>query len=284
MKPSRLIARIFMSAVAWASAAPASAALVTFDFNSIPLTGNGSHTSSTTLDGLNRAADSYLIQNYMNATLAAASIASTATVTGALATLNYTADGYGYGPTLGTSDGATSYSDSTQPSLATPDKFIMNDNFPIFGTKSDAIQIVLTNVALGTVSFDWEIFPDATCSSGSCATHPSDANFPDLDFWVDGVHEGATPTFSASMIPGHSPQGIGTASFTLNLAAGTHTLRFEDWPPEIGIDNLRIDTCGSGCVRTNTVPEPSPLSLAGIAIVLLALFELKASRGRSAID
>ena len=269
--------RIFVVILASTIAVPASATMVTFDFNSIPLT--GPDTSSTTLDGLNRAADSALIQSYMNTTLSAASIASTATVTGALATLNYTADGFGYGPTLGTSDGATSYTDSTHPSLATPDKFIMNDNFPIFGGGSGYIQITFSNIALGTVSFDWEVFADNACSTSPCTTTPSNPNFPTMEFYVDGVHEGATPhTFSASVISGHDPQGIGTASFVLNLPAGTHTLKFVDWPPEIGVDNLRICTDANGCLG-RTVPEPSPLPLAGTALALLALFHAKARRG-----
>jgi MYXO-CTERM domain-containing protein len=217
-----------------------------------------------------------LIQSNMNAALVAASIPSTATVTGALATLNYNADGFGFGPTLGTSDGATSYTDLTHPSLATPDKFIINDNFPIFGnTGSNSITIQLTNIALGTVSFDWEIFADGTCISTPCGS-----NFPTMDFWVDGVHRGSTPTFSASVISGHAPQGIGVASFALNLPAGTHTLTFVDWPPEIGIDNLTIQTCGSsdrGCLG-QSVPEPSPLPLAVLALALLALVRWDARR------
>jgi hypothetical protein len=272
-EPKMKTKHLIIGAFVLATAAPASATLITFDFNSIPLTGNAPHTSGTTLDGLSKAADSFLIQSNMNAVLAAASIPSTATVTGALATLNYTADGFGIGPTLGTSDGATSYTDASHPSLASPDKFIMNDDFPIFGSASSSITIQFTNLALGTVSFDWEIFADSTCSTPPCSTHPSNSNFPNLDFWVDGIHQGSTPTFLASVIPGQAAQGIGTASFALNLPAGTHTLRFVDWPPEIGIDNLTIQTCRStdrGCLGL-AVPEPSPLSLAGLALALLAL-------------
>ena len=150
---------IILGAFVLLAAAPVSSSIVTFDFNSIPLTGNAPHTSSTTLDGLNRAADSFLIKSNMDAALAAAGISSTVAVSGALATRNYTADGFGVGPTLGTSDGATSYTDLSHPSLSTDDKFLMNDNFPIFGSSgSNAITMTFSNIGLGIVSFDWEIF------------------------------------------------------------------------------------------------------------------------------
>jgi hypothetical protein len=208
---------------------------------------------------------------------------STATVTGAIATGNYNADGFEFGQTLGTSDGATSYSDATHPSLATPDEFLMNNNFPVLGgPASDSIRVVFSNLALATVSFDWEIFPDNGCSSTYCATHPYNAttnpNFPDLEFLVDGVQQGAT--FYAQVIAGHLPQDVGHAQFTLNLPVGAHTLTFVDWPAEIAIDNLSIQTCGStgtGCVL-QSAPEPSPLPLAGLSLALLALVRWQARR------
>jgi hypothetical protein len=259
-----------------AAVAPASATLIQFNFNSITLN-NG-----ITTDGLSGAANSTAITTYMNAVLTGSG--STAAVTGAIATLNYNADGFEFGQTLGTSDGATSYSDATHPSLATPDEFIMNNNFPVLGgPASDYIQIVFSNLALGAVSFDWEIFPYNSCSSTYCATHPynaiSNPNFPDMEFLVDGVQQGTT--FYGQIISGHLPQDVGHSEFTLNLSAGTHTLRFVDWPAEIGIDNLSIETCLStdrNCIL-RTVPEPSPLPLAGLALALLALVRWKARRG-----
>ena len=69
---------------------------------------------------------------------------------------------------------------------------------------------------------------------------------------------GASPhTFSAAVISGKDPQNIGTAIFALNLAAGSHTLQFVDWPPEIGIDNLTICTNCVAQSRPGTVAAAS---------------------------
>jgi len=252
---------------------PASGTIISFDFNAIPLTGNGVHNSSAHPDGLSNAADSSLIQSYMQGVLTSMSISSAVTVSGALAASGYTADGFIYGPTLGTSDGATSYSDNSHPSQSAPDEFIMNDDFGLFGAASHSITIQFSNIALGTVSFDWQIFPDGNC--GTC--NSANGNFPELDFFVDGVHQGSTPTFSAAVIAGHSSQQIGTGSFALNLAAGTHAVTFEDWPPEIGVDRLTINTCPSrlpNCTLQST-PEPSPLALFGLALGLLAFVQAR---------
>lgn len=272
MQPWNLMSRMFVVVFVSAIAAPAWATLYQFNFNSIPLT--GPHTSSAHPDGLSNAADSSLILTYMQGVLG-----NVSSVSGALAASSYSADGFGYGNTLGNTDFATSYSDSTHPSLAAPDEFLMNDDFGLFGAVSHAISITFTNIAITSVGFDWEIFADGNC--GACA--PSNPNFPDFEFSVDGGPPLAGGTFYASVIPGHDPQGIGTTistPFVLNLPYGTHTLTFTDWPPEIGIDNLTIDACTSpnGCLG-RTVPEPSPLSLAGIALALLALFQARARRG-----
>lgn len=268
------IRQLILGVCVGAAVLPASGTVISFDFNTIPLTGNGVHNSSAHPDGLSNAADSSLIQSYMQGVLTGLSIPSTVTVSGALAASGYTADGFEYGPTLGTSDGATSYSDNSHPSQSAPDVFIMNDDFGLFGSASHSITIQFSNIALGTVTFDWQIFPDGNC--GACSS--TNGNFPDLDFSVDGVHQGATPTFSAAVIAGHDAQQIGTGSFVLDLAAGTHTLTFEDWPPEIGVDRLTINTCSSrlpNCTLQEA-PEPSPLALFGLALGLLALVQARA--------
>ena len=247
--------------------APASAALI-FSFNSIALSPN-------TTDGLSGAANSTAIKNYMNSVVGC-SPGCVSSVTGALATANYNADGFSYPnatspETLGTTDGAPSYNDSTHPSVASPDKFIMNDDFGIFGATSHSITINFSsNLPIGTVvSFDWEIFADGNC--GACG--PTSGSFPDLDFYAGGVLQ---HTFLASVIPGYDPQGLGTASgiTSFTLTAATNTLRWDDWPPEIGIDNLSIAP-----PLLRTIPEPSPLPLTGLALALLALVRWKARRG-----
>jgi hypothetical protein len=111
-----------------------------------------------------------------------------------------------------------------------------------------------------------------------------------LLFKVDGTQVGSTfYALTSTALGGTSahpidPQNLGTASFNLNIAASSsaHTLTFVDWPPEIGIDNLKIQTCRStdaGC-RGQAVPEPSPLPLVGLALALLALVRWEARRRR----
>jgi hypothetical protein len=251
------------------------AAPTTFNFNSITMTSN------TTTDGLNGGANSAAITNYMNGVLFGSGI--TVNVTGALATRNYTADGSVIpgNPTLGTSDHATSYNDLTHPSnptTANPDVFILNDHIPIFGSASDSIVMTFSSLPLGTlqVGFDWEIFADNSCAPCNqfLSGNQLNPNFPDLDFLLDGS---PVQTFYAlpsnQLSPsGSFPQNLGTAIINLNITtAGPHTLTFMDWPAEIGIDNLSLESCtgAQGCI--GRVPEPSPLSLAALALALLAL-------------
>lgn len=272
MKPRFLI----LLALSVTAVMPAFAAPV-FNFNSISLSPNGT-------DGLNGAANSAAIKAYMNSVPGCAGCV--ASVAGALATANYSADGNGYqfpsGPrsgqfmTLGTTDGATSFSDlsAADPNSRSPDVFIMNDNFGIYGAASDKITITFTNnLPAGTVvSFDWEIFADASCAP--CA--PGSTHFPDLEFFAGGVLQGSNPTETASGYGGYFPQGLGSASGpnSFVLTAATNTLQWVDWPAEIGIDNLSIVP-----PPQKTVPEPSPLALTALALALLALVRLRGRRG-----
>lgn len=265
MKPRFLI----LLPLAVLAAMPASAAIV-FNFNSIALN------PAITTDGLAGAANSTAIKNYMNGVVGC-SPNCVSSVSGALATANYNADGFGYkfpsGPhagqymTLGTTDGATSFANTAAADSYSPDVFIMNDNFPIYGGGSDSINITFaSNLAVGTVvSYDYEIFADASCQSPSCTP------VPDLQFVAGGVTE---QTFNAASPGGsYDPQALGTTSFT--LTAATNSLQWFDWPPEIGIDYLTITP-----PPLKTVPEPSPLPLTGLALALLVLVRrLKARRG-----
>jgi len=248
------IKNLVSGGLALAMAVPLSASAVLFNFNGIALT------TTTTQDGLDNAAPSSAIKAWMN-TVTGCSLNCVASVSGALATANYTADGHGYkfpsGPdsgkymTLGTTDGATSFADVAAADAYSPDIFIMNDDFGLYGPASSSITITFTNpLAAGTViSFDWEIFADG-----------SPEQPPDMTFAGGGINS----TWYGSTPPGGgSEQGIGTKTFTLTSA--TTTLTWTDWPPEIGIDNLSIIP-----PPLKTVPEPSPLTLTGLALALLA--------------
>ena len=279
---------LIIGAFVLAATAPVSAALISFDFNAPVQTGATGWNSGVNTDGLSGANVTGL-NSYMNSVLAGT------TVSGALATRNYNGDGFVIpgDPTLGTSDGATAFNDSTHnhANAAPYDGFLMNNNFPVLGQPASNLFtiVVPSGVALGTVSFDWEIFPDNTCSSGSCLNNPSDGNFPTLLFKVDGTQVSTFYALTSTALGGTSahpidPQNLGTASFNLNIAASssTHTLTFVDWPPEIGIDNLKIQTCRSTDAHClgQAVPEPSPLPLVALALALLAFVRWEARRRR----
>jgi hypothetical protein len=254
---------LMLGGLALAMAAPLSAAPV-FNFNSIALSAN-------TTDGLNGFADSTAIKNYMNS-VAGCSPGCVSSVTGAMATANYNADGAGYkfpsGPlsgqymTLGTTDGATSFSNIASADAYSPDVFIMNND--IFAGSSSINITFSSNLPIGTVvAYDWQIFADSSCA-------PCTSNFPDLEFFAGGVLQ--QTHVASSPGAGYFPQGMGHDSIT--LTAATNYLQWFDWPPEVGMDYLSIVP-----PPLKTVPEPSPLPLAGLALALLALVRWKARRG-----
>jgi hypothetical protein len=217
-------------------ALPAKSAPLMFDFNSVVLG------STNYGNGLGYVGSSNSIASYMNGVLATGGYASsTVTVSGALATKTYNGEGHVLGTSLGVSDGGA-------PHPSWNDTFIINNNFGIYASATDRFTLSFSNFKAYSVSFDWQIFPDATCPAStaplSCAVRGPVAgnwNWPDIALLVDG---NATPVWShlASIpAPGTDPQGLGvTATFSLN---GAQTLTFRDWPAEIGIDNLRITEC-----------------------------------------
>ena len=249
-------------------ALPAAAAPVTFNFDSITLSGSQGN-------GLGATADSTAIGNNMSATLGMP--AGTVTVSGALATATYNGEDHVNGKTLGTSDNNVAHG-------APNDTFIINDNFGIYGPAANSFTMTFGGgFFLTSVAFDWEIFPDANCPASTNTTdcggsyHPLDPNWPNIELMVNGS---STVIWSAlAAIPGSSPndpQAIGTLSaLDLTSYGPVTSLTFVDWPAEIGVDKLTITgACLPGTAANNCVlhqnPEPGSMPLIGIALAALA--------------
>ncbi|MGA7413959.1 MAG: hypothetical protein WBW33_26010, partial [Bryobacteraceae bacterium] len=159
------------------------AASVSLDFTFDTTTING-----TTITGLSSGASSTQIATYMNQVLAAAGctgcsakVLVSGSSIGAVADQTYNGDRHVTGPgtnsastslTLGTSNGATA-SNMGSTIDTTADTFIANTN-DSSGTVSNQITIQFLNIAgLAVTSFDYEIFPDGTCTSlsgSNCGT------------------------------------------------------------------------------------------------------------------
>ncbi len=237
------------------TAAPALATVVPLNFNGVTLTGSAGN-------GLGATASSSTISGWLTGALHSAGYATASgTVTGALATATYNGEGNVVGDTLGTSDGSIHHSGPN-------DTFIINDNFGLYGPKSDTFSIAFTGLKVYSLTFDWEIFPDATCPTPSTCTAPTSTNWPDIELEVNGSSTVVWSALATTPSGGGDLQGLGTT--TLSFAGGATSLTFVDWPAEIGIDNLKIQT---------TVPEPSPLALVGLALAVLALVRWRVQRG-----
>jgi len=237
------------------------------------------------------------IQNYMNWVLGCSIKAPCVTVTGAVADQTYSGDGHVVGPkvgssykslTLGYSEGATNSNGTLNSS---PDTFIANTSDKSTQV-SNEISIKFTGVTIsGLVSFDYEIFPDGSCtqlSSSNCGGKAKNGiypNQPDLEFeagnnsngtdpyvtsfGTGGIQYGVAPgttngsakhSWSSGSKTEYSPQYIGTWSGSLNSVT---ELDFIDWPATIGIDNLVITTYKP----PTGVPEPGTIMLLGTGMV-----------------
>ena len=213
----------------------------------------------------------------------------------------YNADGNVVGPngvslTLGNSESATN--NAVTPFAYSNDNYISNMATYPNGTGdsqlSQGITITLTKgySFTGTLSFDYEIFPDINCqvlNSGSCGGSLSGGHYPDqpdLDFSANGstpqsnTFWGITPgTGDGNSVksPDSShelaPQYIGTSgNFTLT---GATVLSFQDWPAAIGVDNLKL--------VTTTTPEPRGYAfiLGGLMLALFAGTKLRNTLAKS---
>src|SRR5262249_31998470 len=124
---------------------------------------------------------------YMNSILNCAGCSVTVGA-GAVADRTYNGENHVVGTsskslTLGTSDGATS---NTVAPSSSYDTFIANTN-DSSGSSTDRITLMFTGILIDNISFDYEIFPDGTCSvlnSAHCGALSGGiyANQPDLVF------------------------------------------------------------------------------------------------------
>ncbi len=310
MKVTEILVFLGIAAVASAT----SFTNVNFSFDTQTINGH-------TVTGLSSGATSSQIQSYMNSVLTYAGCTGctvtvlTGTLTngntaGAVADQTYNGDNNVIGPgtgskslTLGDTNGATQ-SNTNSTVNSSYDTFIANTN-DSSGQISQQITIQFsgfTGLGLTVNSFDYEIFPDATCTSltnSSLCGGTGFPNKPDLmleagnntngtdslvsSFGTGGVQYGVSPgsaNFNSTSAPcsasgtcdGHSsgdstvnsPQYIGT--WTAGISNVTE-LDFIDWPATIGLDNINITWDAPG----SSVPEPVSVILLGTAVAGLVL-------------
>ncbi len=242
------------------------------------------------------------IANYMDAIIGCSGCVTVST--GVAVAQEYNADGNVVGPTgtsltLGNSENAAN--NGVTPSAYGSDNYISNMATNANGTGDDQLSQGITITLskgysfTGTFSFDYEIFPDISCTqlnSTHCGTYNSTtgkyADQPDLDFSANGSTPQSTTfwgiTPSSTGADGSSvkspdsnnelaPQYIGeSGNFTLT---GATVLSFQDWPAAIGVDNLKL--------VTTTTPEPRGYAfiLGGLMLALFVGTKLRQSHTKS---
>ena len=235
---------------------------ILFDFNSLA-------------NNANNAA----VQTYMNGVLGAG---TSVAVTGSTATNTYDGEGHVIGPagvpvTLGTGDGGVQHGGA-------------NDTF-LFTFSTTQIQMLFTGLTVSNISFDYQIFPDDTCSVGACSAFPdftfktSTDNFATAGNTTQWLHSfGAFPVDPNDQSPlsaNEKAAQLAPQTVSFALGAGVNGLRFIDWPPTIGIDNVCINST-NGCAPTTATtttstttdttdtsgvaPEPTLLTLLGAGV------------------
>jgi PEP-CTERM motif len=247
----------------------AQAGSITFDFGSLA----------------NGASDAQ-IQSLMNSSLPAG---DSVTVTGAVASNSYNADGHVVGPLVNGFYTSYTLADLDPSGHGT---FIQNNSEG--SPASNEITMTFTGLTISGVSFDFEIFPDDTCPSLSNCGGQGNPNLPDLTLVANGSHQviqygGVVPgqpgsyntSYTHSPASGQfsnelAPQLLGSSG-TLSLPAGTTELEFQDWPATIAINNLVISPPG------NSVPEPGTMTLLASGLICLGLVRRRrtCSRRRS---
>lgn len=242
---------------------------------------------SFNFNSLSDGASSSSIQTYLQNILTANNLGSVS-VSGAVAEQNYNGDSHVVGGTfsgtrwsntLGTSDGATGpLNGQRDPSQSGYyDTFLVNNNFG--SNNSDRITVTFTLPSLfriDSISFDYEIFPNADCPGNSGTGNCS--SVPDFTLKADGT---TLLTKLATKPTGGSPDGnnsplstsetawqfIGASGvININDSNNVTQLEFIDWPAIIGIDNLTINYSDPPPRQTESVPEPASIFLLGLGL------------------
>jgi len=294
----RLLTTSLAAAICLLGAAPvAHAGTVTYSFDTMAVGTSLANPAGNTLDN-------GIIQTYMR-TLLTANCATCSMTVGGNASVDqgYTGDGH----VVGGASGATSVTPKT---LGTTDGAALgastngaNDNFIKNLSPNTSFSFAFTGLTIQSVSFDYEIFPDGSCTNITSGAGPaincgtSNANLPDMTFSTNlgqifhyyavtptgtyvespctdtdvntiGINCTAS-TGTAGTYAGHelTPQLIGTTAL-LNLNGAT-TLTFTDWPATIGIDNLKVN------FTANPVPEPASMLLLGTGLAMAARRRMK---------
>jgi hypothetical protein len=282
------------------------AALVTFGVSASadagPITFTFDSTSSPTCSGLSATNGPTQIQNYMNCVLGGTyvtSVSSGAVVSkgagsgtsGTTVASGYTGDGHAVGVTgsnqsltLGNTNNATL--DGSPLTAGPADAFIMNNALANSSYTYFSFQFGngFTIAAGSTISFDYQIFPDGTCTaltSASCGGSGM-PNRPDFKFYINGTQAGTTrlgdtpgtggtytdSPASYSTNAELAPQELGVFTYTVGSALVNPLLSFVDWPATIGIDNLKVYTPDA----PPPVPEPLTLTLVGLGMAGLRTY------------
>jgi len=255
-----------------------------------PITFTFDATTTPVCAGLAGGANIVAIQAYMNCVLgggsyvtvnpgAIATKGAAAGITGTTAAAGYTADGHAVGVTgqsltLGNTENATSASSPLTPN-ATGDAYLINDSLTSISNDRVSLQFKngFTIAANSQITFNYEIFPDNTCTALNTACGVSNANRPDFEFYINGVQAAGSPllgntpgggtyTYSPAKTGGETaPQSLGVFSYNVGSTALVNPLlEFVDWPATIGVDNLSLTR------QTQSVPEPVTFTLLAIGM------------------